>query len=212
MREARGMPEDQSSQLRFNIDLPIPANWGVRRIEAGDEQCLSAAESAGRERAVLSVRRASGAARLLARQLCAQLGVSVAEIPRSGTGLPAWPEGIAGSLAHDSDYAAAIIARREFVGGVGIDIEPIETLSAELIARIATPPEQRQLSAGGLSAKGLFCIKEAVYKAANPHDRIFLDFREVLVDLAAGSAITAYGRRLHWRLAQAPRVLAIAWW
>jgi 4'-phosphopantetheinyl transferase EntD len=57
----------------------------------------------------------------------------------------------------------------------------------------------------------LFSIKEAIYKAVNPLDGIFLDFRDVSVDRRRGIAITNYGRRVNWRVALSSRVLAVAW-
>ncbi|HMJ22086.1 MAG TPA: hypothetical protein VK513_09260, partial [Terriglobales bacterium] len=70
--------EDAQSLNRFlHEELPAGCIGEVRPIKPGDEQLLAAVEAEGLERAVLSVRRASGAGRDIARSLCGNLGVPV---------------------------------------------------------------------------------------------------------------------------------------
>src|SRR4051812_43207532 len=81
-----------------------------RLIADGDESALLPAELAAFAGSVLKVRRASGAARIVARTLLSRLGQAHGPIPKSTAGMPVWPEGIVGSLAHDSKIAIAAMA------------------------------------------------------------------------------------------------------
>lgn len=183
---------------------------GCRAIAPGDELGLTAAEAAPLARAVVPVRRASGAARIVARQLLAALGAGAAvELPRLASGAPAWPAGYAGSLAHDDDFAVAAVAPAERILAVGVDIEPALPLPEELLTLVATPAERARLGGDLLAARLLFCMKEAVYKATHPVDGIFLHHHDVEVCLDSSTATTSSGRRLRLWTATSPRLLAL---
>lgn len=192
--------------------LPPGSVGGVRQIGEGDEWRLKPSELVGLDRAVLAVRRASGAGRHLARELCGRMGVSDPEIPRSPDRTPLWPEGIVGSIAHDSSWAAAVIADATRLGGVGIDIEVPRPLSAEVVRLIGSSEETAAFSGITFGHTVLFSVKEAVFKAVYPRDRVFLEFRDVVVDRTSGTATTRYGRTVQWRANAEPRVLTVAWW
>jgi len=204
--------EDVHSLNRFlHNELPPGCIGEVRPIKLGDEGLLTAVEADGLERAVLSVRRASGAGRDIARTLCGKLGAPVAEIPRSPRRYPIWPVGITGSITHDSEFAAAVVAPADRFGGVGIDIEPAVPLAPDIRDLVGLPEEWANFSNSGFYDKALFSIKEAVFKAVYPRDGIFLDFHDVTVALGPRTAILSYGGTVHWRILNSPRVLAIAW-
>ena len=61
-----------------------------------------------------------------------------------------------------------------------------------------------------LKAKLVFAAKEAVYKAAYPLDREFLEFGDIDVDLAAATATTRTGRSFALRTCISPRIVALA--
>ena len=61
---------------------------------------------------VVKVRRASGSARIVARQLLAQLGHGQCAVPKSASGAPTWPADVVGSMAHDSRVAVAAVAMK----------------------------------------------------------------------------------------------------
>jgi 4'-phosphopantetheinyl transferase EntD len=204
--------EDVLSLNRFLQDeLPAGCIGEVRPIKPGDEQLLAAVEAEGLERAVLSVRRASGAGRDIARTLCGKLGVPVAGIPRSPKRYPIWPAGVTGSITHDGEFAAAVIAPTDKFAGVGIDIEPAVPLTPEIRNLVGQPDEWAGFSNFALCDKALFSIKEAVFKAVYPRDEIFLDFHDVSVAFAPRTATISYGGTVHWRILSSPRILAIAW-
>jgi 4'-phosphopantetheinyl transferase EntD len=192
--------------------LPSGCIGAVREILPGDEQFLTAVEALNLDNAVLRVKRSSGSGRFLARQLCARLGFPVSDIPRSSQRYPVWPAGIVGSISHDRQFAAAALAPASLLMGVGIDIEPAEQVSPGVAALVASADELQSFSHLEFPAKALFAIKEAIFKAAYPKDGIFLDFQDVSIDRNKSVAETNYGRIVHWRLLEAPRVLAIAWY
>jgi len=89
-------------------------------------------------------------------------------------------------------------------------VEPLEPLPAEIYAMVVTPGEHAQIAGDPIAARLLFVIKEAVYKATHPVDRIFLDHHDVEVDLAAGVARTRSGRRVAFAADRGSRLVALA--
>ena len=193
--------------------VPLLAVGDLVRIRQGDAALLREDEAAQFRSAVPKVRDASGAVRAVARRLCAFLDVEPVSVLKDRDGVPCWPQGLIGSLTHDSLVAAAVVVRpRSGVEGIGIDVEAPCPLEDALAHFIMTPDEARQSVRTGIDAKMVFSIKEAVYKAVYPTDRVFLEFHQVTLDPASRTATTAYGRKVHWRATRATRVLALAWW
>ncbi|WP_051945448.1 4'-phosphopantetheinyl transferase superfamily protein [Verrucomicrobium sp. BvORR106] len=208
---------DDALLLRLNLQLaallPAGAVGQIDRIQAADDASLTPLELVGRERAVPAVKRSSGAARRLAKALCAQLGSPAAEIPRGPKGMPLWPPGVLGSMAHDDSLAVAVAAATNGTcSGLGVDIEPAVPLDDGLLPMIASQREQAAIQAGQSTGKLLFCIKEAVFKAVYPTDRVFLEFTEVEIDFRQQTALTNYGRTVFWRAFAEPHHVATAWW
>ena len=183
---------------------------GHRLISPGDEHALLDAEAVSIGSAVIEARRASGAARIVARGLLAQLGYSGIAVPRGQSGEPIWPAGIGGSLAHDERVAVAAVGKLSEIGALGIDVEPAELLPPEMLDLVATPQELRKIADDPLRGRLLFAVKEAVYKAVFPRDRAFLEFRDIEVDLAARKAVTRTGHVLALRFRFSSRVLVVA--
>src|SRR5216683_1888991 len=121
--------------LQSAIDaLSVPGIMiGHRLISPGDEHALLPEEAPAFAASVIKVRRASGAARIVARELLARLGHPRCALPRASSGAPVWPAGVIGSLAHDPGVAVAAVGRSHDVGAIGIDVEPAELLPAELL-------------------------------------------------------------------------------
>ncbi len=183
---------------------------GCRPITWGDEFALTPAELAPMGSAVASVRRASGAARIVARELLGSLGEPAAlALPRLPSGAPRWPPGFVGSLAHDERFAVAIVAEARKISSVGVDVEPARPLPGELLSIVATGLEQAQLRGDLFLARLLFCMKEAVYKATYPLDGLFLEHHDVQVCLASSTARTRSGRVLRVHASVYPRFLAL---
>lgn len=197
-------------QLQIEANTPPGVLVGCRRIEPGDDHALLPEEAAIFFRNVAKARRASGAARLVARGLLARIGLPGRPILKASSGAPIWPDGLVGSLSHDAEFAVGAIARRGDFAGVGIDIEEASRLSDDLIDVVATPAECMAIARDGFMAKLLFVAKEAVYKATCSIDGIFLEHHDIEVDLAGGLATVRGGRRVDLRVIERPRIVAIA--
>ena len=178
---------------------------GCRLILPGDENALFPEEALDAKGP--KVRRARGAARIVAREF---LYRTECALPNGPSGAPIWPRGIVGSLAHESSLAVAAVApQRDFVS-IGIDIEPAEAVSPEIVKTIATPREQLSLNAHMYGGRLLFVAKEAVFKAVADLDHIFLDHHDVEVDFSKQEAMARNGRRVELRFCISSHLLALA--
>jgi 4'-phosphopantetheinyl transferase EntD len=204
--------ESPDPSLQHDIDaLALPGlSIGHRLISPGDEHALLDAEAASIASSVAAVRRASGAARIVARRLLAPFGYAGFALRRGTSGEPLWPAGITGSLAHDDTVAVAAVGRQSDVGALGIDIEPAVPLPPDMLALVATPEELLRFADEPLQARLLFAAKEAVYKACYPLDRWFLEFHDIQVDLVACKAVTKTGRVVALRYCISSHVLVLA--
>lgn len=184
---------------------------GHRVIAKGDDAALLPDELQSFRRSVEVVRRRSGAARVLARRLLAVAGFDPVALPRSDSGAPVWPVGVVGSLAHDDDIAVAVVAGTDRFAGIGVDVEPALELPRELVPLVATPGEIRRYPAELVEGRTLFAVKEAVYKALNPIDGVFLGFHDIEIDINAGTAQTSSARSVTVAFTTSPRIIALAW-
>jgi 4'-phosphopantetheinyl transferase EntD len=158
----------------------------------------------------LKQRRASGAARIVARELLANFGQAHAPLPRSPSGAPVWPDGIVGSMAHDPWIATAAVARCRDVAVLGVDIELSVQLDSDLAEIVLTESERKRIADDPFRGMLFFVAKEAVYKAVHPTDHEFLEHHDVEIDLKHCKAITRNGRTLDLRFAISSHVVAVA--
>ena len=183
---------------------------GHRLISPGDENALLPEETPAFASSVPKVRRASGAARIVARQLLNGLGQPECALPRGSGGAPTWPAGVVGSLAHDTRVAVAAVGRCDDIGAIGIDVEPAESLPPELLELVATPQERLRIDDDPYQGRLLFVAKEAVYKAVYPLDQRFLDHHDVQINFADRKAIVRNGRVVELRFCIAAHLLVLA--
>src|SRR5436190_13256489 len=183
---------------------------GHRLIASGDEHGLLPEEASAFAGSVVKVRRASGAARIVARDLLARLGHAGCALPKGSGGAPTWPNGVVGSLAHDDRVAVAAVGRSRDVGAIGIDVEPAELLPAELLDMVATPLERLKIADDPYGGRLLFVAKEAVYQAVYSLDRTFLEHHDVEVDLAERTAVVRNGRVVKLRFSLSTHLVALA--
>jgi 4'-phosphopantetheinyl transferase EntD len=181
-----------------------------RLITDGDELRLLPDEFASFAGSILKVRRASAAARLAARTLLPHFGLRPVAIAKSIAGMPIWPDGIVGSLAHDSHIAVAAVAQKRDFLGVGVDVEPATTLDADLVDMVTTERERSWVGNDLHRARLLFSVKEAVYKAVYPLDGTFLDHQDVEVDIGARTAVIRNGRVVTVHCCALPHIVALA--
>jgi 4'-phosphopantetheinyl transferase EntD len=113
--------------------------------------------------------------RVYAKRALAMIGFHGVELPVSADRSPVWPAGALGSLTHvigrDGGHFAAAVARRDHIGGIGIDIERDDGLNPHLWKQVMTPCELERILALPVPARSteaqvLWCAKEAVAKAA----------------------------------------------
>jgi 4'-phosphopantetheinyl transferase EntD len=171
-------------QRFLHAELPPGCVGAIRAIREDDDRCLTAAEpSLGRS--IDRARRASGAARDLARTLADSLGAARIEILRQPSRAPSWPPELVGSLAHDARYAAAVVARAGSVAGIGIDVEAPEALEPSALADIRGT--LTQLS--GLQRRPVGCVRLLVPRLAprtvvGPKlGRFVRDYPDVVLDI-----------------------------
>jgi 4'-phosphopantetheinyl transferase EntD len=156
---------------------------------SGDHPPLWPAEEAAVIRAVPSRRTEFTTGRAAARLALQRLGLPPVAIPAAPDRSPVWPAGITGSISHAAGIAAAVVAR--YHGAVlGLDIEDPAPLDADLWPLVLTPEEiaalqPLPLDQRGLTAKRIFGIKEAAYKAQFPHTGAVIGFQALKVTLAA---------------------------
>jgi 4'-phosphopantetheinyl transferase EntD len=127
--------------------------------------------------------------RACARAALSRLGLPPVAIPRHPSGAPIWPQGVAGSISHTNDLAAAIVAQSPPIRGLGLDIEGDEPLDDATMVELVCRPEELVPDCGPSQpanlrrGKLLFVVKEAVYKLYRPLADVFLDFQDVNITL-----------------------------
>ena len=168
---------------------------GHRLISPGDEDALLPEEAAAFAASVVKVRRASGAARIVARQLLTRLGHPECALPKAASGAPdlaapassaRWPT--IPALRSRRCARAATSARSESTSSRR------KLLPPELLDLVATPRERLKLADDPYHGRLLFVAKEAVYKAVYPLDQTFLEHHDVEINLADRKAIVRNSR------------------
>ena len=113
-------------------------------------------------------------------------------------------------MAYDDRTAVAAVGLLRDFRSIGIDIEPAVPLPPDILEMVVTPRELRNIAADPLRGKLLFAAKEAVYKAAYPLDRVFLEFRDIEIDLEHRRGETRTGRLFALRYFVSSHVVALA--
>lgn len=124
--------------------------------------------------------------RYCARKAFEYFGVYDIPIPVGEKREPLWPQGFVGSISHCKPMAGAVIARNDQVLSVGLDIEELGRVTADLWDYVFTENERGYLNKldkveQEIQATGIFCVKEAFYKFQFPLTGKFLGFQEVEV-------------------------------
>lgn len=120
------------------------------------------------------------AGRTAARMALAAMGGPVVALPPGDDRLPIWPKGWAGSITHCDDLCLAVASSH--MRALGLDVEPAQDLPADLWPEILLPREQETVAAAatpGLTARMVFCAKEAAYKAQYPLSRQIYGFHDM---------------------------------
>src|SRR3981189_3736614 len=133
---------DQELGLALSTLAPPGIIIGHRLITVGDEHALLPEEASAFSRSAVPVRRASGAARIVARALLHQLGREMTALPKSLGGAPVWPQPVLGALAHDSRVAVAAVGTSEPREGGQILSNRTQFQTLGLLHLVTTPRER----------------------------------------------------------------------
>ncbi len=112
------------------------------------------------------------------------LGSTDLSVGRARDRRPIWPRGFVGSISHTRDFAIVIISSTDLLSSVGVDAERCVSplLRLEIEGRVLSESERLQAPKWMSPEEFLSCAfaaKEAVYKALNPLDNVFRDFRDL---------------------------------
>jgi 4'-phosphopantetheinyl transferase EntD len=148
---------------------------------------LDPAEEAVAEGMALSRRESFHAGRAALRQALQDAGHPTLAVTADEDGVPRFPDGYIGSIAHKHGRAVAVACRSTATTGIGIDLEFDECSDeADLLANVATSREVDsldRLDPVGVTVASratlVLSAKEALYKAVFPVLRSTFDFEDV---------------------------------
>ena len=152
---------------------------GYLSILAGDANLLLQEERRVISARTPEARRASGAARHVARILLAEHGRLHVHMGRELGGSPVWPDELKGSLAHDQHMAVAAICSEPSIASIGIDVEAATPLPTELSSVVVSPTDEPGHVSERLAGRAVFSAKEAMYKASYPIDGEILNYDDI---------------------------------
>jgi 4'-phosphopantetheinyl transferase EntD len=171
------------------LDERLPACCGL----AGGPVALAQAPLYASERSAIRnahpARRVEfTAGRTYARQAMAAVGAHPGPIPRGAGRAPVWPPALVGSISHSAGQCLAVVAPRDRIGALGVDLELRPRLSERLLSVIAHPAEIAAPRPAGWADPQrlgvlLFAIREAVYKAYSPATGVYLRYTDVEITL-----------------------------
>ena len=138
-------------------------------------------------RAVEKRRQEFSTGRHYARIALGKVGHPPVALPTDEKRRPCWPNDTVGSITHIDNFCAVIVAPRQSVTALGLDIERIEDVSATLLPHLSELHEQEELLRH-VSPKLLpaltFSAREAVFKSYHPVTDHFLDFKDIRLSVS----------------------------
>lgn len=187
-------------ERRFLRELPFGTCVGVALPEAPAFELPESlhVDEAAFARALPDARRAGWVGgRVALRAALAAIGVEApAPILATPRRAPLLPPGAVGSVSHKRTIAVALASREATPRAtLGIDVEELRPLRADIARRILTPEERAALLPDGPGRDAAvllaFSAKEAIYKALDPWVQRFVAFEEATVARASDGALTA---------------------
>ena len=127
------------------------------------------------------------AGRTCARRALQEFGVSGFSLIAAADRQPLWPPALVGSITHTDGYYAAVVGERRLWRSLGVDVERIDALRADLWPCICATAELEILYALSparrpLAAALMFVAKEAFFKCQFPITQARLGFDEAVVE------------------------------
>ena len=134
------------------------------------------------------------AGRSAARRTMAQLGLPPAAVPMQADRSPLWPTTVTGSISHCAGACIAAMAHARDYAGLGLDLEPVQPLTADLWPLVLTTPALARLPQDqpGLMALRVFCAKEAAYKAQYAVTGQLFDFQTLDVEVQGQNFVARF--------------------
>ncbi len=135
------------------------------------------------------------AGRLIARDLLSYHNIYNFPLLSDNDRVPIWPSDILGTIAHCKEYCVVAItgiSKQENLFGIGVDVEPEQSIEPELWPFILREDELKTIENIPLGDRGslvrkIFCAKEAVYKSVFPKVRKIIEFQDVKIDFLPGN-------------------------
>jgi len=136
--------------------------------------------------AIARRQREFAAGRAAVRLALRSLGWPACAIPAREDRSPVWPDGLVGSITHNSDICVVVLARQDDCASLGIDLESDSAVDASVWSSLCTAWELGAIGQAGRSlqafvATRFFTAKEAFYKWQFQTTGSMLDFNEVEV-------------------------------
>lgn len=144
-------------------------------------------------------RRDYAAGRACARLALRRLGITGVSLPSDADGVPVWPRGVVGSLAHCNGFCAAALSSAPHIRSVGLDAEPAGPLPKDVRQFICSQRETDWIAGQPPDTHGnwykiLFCAKESAFKAVFSLTRRPFDFWDLEVEFLPDSNRFSIGR------------------
>lgn len=181
--------------LEHTVRGLVPFSVGVAACVADEELLDSLIEQ---ERRLVDAAAPTRRAEFAAGRVCAHRALRAidADVPVIGRGprrQPVWPAGTTGSISHTADVALAVaVLRTATVAGLGVDVEVVGALDAEVRASVLDRDERAACEAApdpAATATATFCCKEAAFKALYPRLGREIEFLEAHVELVDGAGV-----------------------
>lgn len=144
--------------------------------------------------------------RFCAHQALHHFNVDNFPVTRGNQRDPVWPLRIVGSISHCRDLAGAVVADKQQIKSIGLDIENRKQLNPNIARHVCTEDEKRWLQAQAADQQNLallliFSLKEAVFKCIYQATQQHLRFQQchvvpTLIDGAADLKIRLPGLML----------------
>jgi len=187
------MSDSNPACLSDRIQSLFPAGVVATEMrQPGEVALLLPEEAACLGRAVAKRRQEFAAGRQCARRALREFGVVDFPLRVGADREPLWPQGFVGSITHTAGICAAVVASQQRLRALGVDVEVVGDVGAELWPSIcvaaetdwlASLPELERAPAVTL----IFAAKEAFYKAQFPLVRERLHFHDVGIDMPVWS-------------------------
>ena len=169
-----------AAAVRGLFDLPVGV--GVT-IPGRAYPPLMAGEAAPLTRALPARVAEFTAGRHAARLAMQNIGLAPQRVLTAPDRAPIWPAGMVGSISHCARWCVAVVAQEADCRALGIDIEDDSPLPDALAAEVCSAAESEKQAASPHGAKGIFCAKEAAYKAQYPLTQTLFGFDRLAVHM-----------------------------